>query len=69
MLVEGEEYYKSLGYKSFMDGVIGEAEKEGKGDEVRQRIDEFKKQSQIKAYAVLTFFVSALVYYKITYDP
>lgn len=28
-LQKGEAYYKSLGYKSLMDGVIGEAEKEG----------------------------------------
>jgi len=28
-LEKGEAYYKSLGYKKLMDGVIGEAEKEG----------------------------------------
>ena len=28
-LQKGEAYYKSLGYKKLMDGVIGEAEKEG----------------------------------------
>ena len=27
---KGEAYYKSLGYKTLMEGVIGEAEKEGK---------------------------------------
>ena len=28
--LKGEAYYKSLGYKTLMEGVIGEAEKEGK---------------------------------------
>ena len=26
---QGEAYYKKLGYKSLMEGVVGEAEKEG----------------------------------------
>lgn len=52
-----------------MDGIIGEAEKEGKGDEVRQRIADFKKQSQLKATAVLIVAFSALVFYKSTYVP
>ena len=30
-----QEYYASLGYGSLLDGVVGEAEKEGKGEEVR----------------------------------
>merc|ERR1719188_2768640 len=52
-LNKGEEYYKSLGYKSLMDGVIGEADKQGRGDEVRERIEKFKRESRIKAFAVL----------------
>jgi len=52
-----------------MDGVIGEAEKEGKGDEVRARIAEFKKQSQLKAYAVIAFFICVLTYLNLTYEP
>ena len=37
-----------------MDGVIGEAEKEGRGDEVRARIEEFKKQSKLKGLATVS---------------
>lgn len=51
-----------------MDGVIGEAEKKGKGDEVKARIADFKKQSQLKAFSVITVALSALVYSKLTYD-
>lgn len=68
-LNKGEAYYKSLGYKSFMEGVIGEAEKEGRGDEVRERVAEFKKKSQLKATAVLVVFFSAIIYYKMNYVP
>eukprot|EP00543_Licmophora_paradoxa_P005067 CAMPEP_0202446494 /NCGR_PEP_ID=MMETSP1360-20130828/4968_1 /ASSEMBLY_ACC=CAM_ASM_000848 /TAXON_ID=515479 /ORGANISM="Licmophora paradoxa, Strain CCMP2313" /LENGTH=164 /DNA_ID=CAMNT_0049062981 /DNA_START=13 /DNA_END=507 /DNA_ORIENTATION=- len=67
-LNKGEAYYKSLGYKNLMDGVVGEADKEGKGEEVRQRIDDFKKQSQIKATAVLAVAFAAFIYSKIQYD-
>ena len=66
-LVQGEEYYKSLGYKSLMDGVVGEAEKEGRGDEVRERIRDFKKQSQLKAFAVLAVNAIIFFYWKSTY--
>jgi len=52
-----------------MEGVIGEAEKEGKGDEVRARIDEFKKQSQLKGLATMAFFITVFFYYKLSYVP
>lgn len=68
-LSKGEEYYKNLGYKSFMEGVIGEAEKEGRGDEVRERVADFKKKSQLKATAVLVVFFTSLIYYKMSYVP
>eukprot|EP00542_Grammatophora_oceanica_P015387 CAMPEP_0194050102 /NCGR_PEP_ID=MMETSP0009_2-20130614/33077_1 /TAXON_ID=210454 /ORGANISM="Grammatophora oceanica, Strain CCMP 410" /LENGTH=169 /DNA_ID=CAMNT_0038696513 /DNA_START=60 /DNA_END=569 /DNA_ORIENTATION=+ len=68
-LSKGEDYYKSLGYNSLMDGVIGEAEKEGRGEEVKERIAEFKRQSKIKALSVISVFFAAIVYGKITYVP
>jgi len=52
-LQKGEAYYRSLGYEKLMDGVIGEAEKEGRGEEVRQRIAEFKRKSKIKGLSVI----------------
>ena len=52
-----------------MEGVIGEAEKAGKGDEVRARIEEFNKQSKLKGLATITFFIVLFFYYKITYVP
>lgn len=52
-----------------MDGVIGEAEKEGKGDEVRARIEKFNKQSKRKGLATITFFICIFFYYKLTYVP
>lgn len=52
-----------------MDGVIGEAEKEGKGDEVRARIEEFQKQSKLKGLATISFFIVLFFYYKLTYVP
>ena len=45
-LAKGEEYYRSLGYEKLMDGVIGEAEKEGRGAEVKARIEKFKRESR-----------------------
>eukprot|EP00586_Coscinodiscus_wailesii_P021805 CAMPEP_0172491072 /NCGR_PEP_ID=MMETSP1066-20121228/21763_1 /TAXON_ID=671091 /ORGANISM="Coscinodiscus wailesii, Strain CCMP2513" /LENGTH=131 /DNA_ID=CAMNT_0013259915 /DNA_START=165 /DNA_END=560 /DNA_ORIENTATION=+ len=68
-LNKGENYYKGLGYKNLMEGVIGEAEKEGRGDEVRERIAAFKRKSRIKAAAVLVTAISALAYYKGSYVP
>jgi hypothetical protein len=57
-----EEYYKSLGYKDLFDGMIGEAEKQGRGDEVRERISQFRKTNQIKAYSVLVVFILSFAY-------
>ena len=58
-LQKGEAYYRDLGYKSLMEGVVGEAEKEGRGDEVRERIAAFRKKSQLKAAGVLIVVVTA----------
>ena len=65
-LEKGEAYYKSLGYKSLMDGVIGEAEKEGRGDEVRARIEAFKKKSQLKGLSVIFVFFGLAFYLNLT---
>jgi hypothetical protein len=51
-----------------MDGVIGEAEKEGRGDEVRARIEAFKKKSQLKGTAVILISTAILFYYN-TVNP
>ena len=52
-----------------MEGVIGEAEKEGKGDEVRARIEDFNKKSKLKGLATITFFITLFFYYKLSYVP
>lgn len=65
-LNKGEVYYKSLGYKTLMDGVIGEAEKEGRGDEVRARIEKFNKESKLKGLATIGTFITLFFYLKIT---
>jgi hypothetical protein len=52
-----------------MEGVIGEADKEGKGDEVRARVEEFKKQSKLKGLATISFFIVLFFYYKLSYVP
>jgi hypothetical protein len=57
-----EEYYKSLGYKDSFEGMIGEAEKEGRGDEVRERIAKFRQTNRIKAYSVLAVFILSFCY-------
>ena len=67
-LEKGEEYYASLGYKSLMDGVISEAEKEGRGDEVRDRISKFKRDSQLKAYAVIGTVIVVFFALKLQYE-
>jgi hypothetical protein len=68
-LQKGEEYYRSLGYKGVLDGVIGEAEKEGRGEEVRARVEAFQKKSKMKGLAVMGVAISSLLYYKITAEP
>eukprot|EP00533_Pseudo-nitzschia_delicatissima_P009050 CAMPEP_0116111940 /NCGR_PEP_ID=MMETSP0327-20121206/18713_1 /TAXON_ID=44447 /ORGANISM="Pseudo-nitzschia delicatissima, Strain B596" /LENGTH=161 /DNA_ID=CAMNT_0003605205 /DNA_START=54 /DNA_END=539 /DNA_ORIENTATION=+ len=65
-LNKGEAYYKSLGYKNLMEGVIGEAEKEGRGDEVRARVEKFNQDSFIKGMATITFFILLGFYAKMT---
>jgi hypothetical protein len=66
-----EEYYKSLGYKDMFEGMIGEAEKEGRGDEVRERLAKFRQTNQIKAYSVLTVALVTLCFFYNLYheDP
>ena len=49
--------------------VVGEAEKEGKGDEVRARIEEFNKKSKLKGLATITFFICLGFYAKFTAPP
>ena len=66
--MKGEEYYTSLGYSSLMEGVLAEAEKDGRGDEVRDRIEKFKKDSQIKAYGVIGFFILTFTACKVAYE-
>jgi hypothetical protein len=65
---KGEAYYKSLGYKSLIEGVIGEAEKEGRGDEVRARIEKFQKESKLKGLATITVAIAYFFYLRMT-DP
>lgn len=68
-LNKGEAYYKNLGYKSLMDGVVGEAEKQGRGEEVRARIEAFKRKSQLKGMAVITTFIALGFWAKLNDDP
>ena len=65
---KGEEYYAGLGYSSLLDGVVGEAEKEGRGDEVKERIDKFKRESKLKAYGVIGFFAVSFLVLKDVYE-
>lgn len=51
-----------------MEGVLGEAKKEGKADEVRARLEEFKKQSQLKAFSVIGAAFGVFTYFKIQFD-
>jgi len=57
-----EQYYKSLGYKDIFEGMIGEAEKEGRRDEVREQMTKFRQTNQIKAYSVLFIFILSFAY-------
>jgi len=66
-LNKGEAYYKSLGYKNLMDGVIGEAEKEGRGEEVRARIEKFNRESKTKGLITITSFIALGFYLKMTH--
>ena len=51
-----------------MDGVITEAEKDGRGDEVRERISKFKRDSQLKAYAVIGTVIVLFLAAKLQYE-
>jgi len=66
-LNKGEAYYKKLGYKNLMEGVVGEADKEGKGEEVRARIKKFNEESKLKGLATISFFITLGFYFKITH--
>lgn len=66
-LEKKEEYYQKLGYKDIFEGMIGEAEKEGKGDEMRERISSFKRKSKIKAAAVLAVAIGGFFYIQSLY--
>ena len=46
-----------------MEGVIGEAEKEGRGDEVRERVEKFRRESKLKGLATITFFIGFGMWY------
>lgn len=48
--------------------MIGEAEKEGKGDEMRERIAKFKLRSKIKASAVLIVAIVGFFYIQTIYN-
>ena len=63
-----EEYYKEMGYKDIFEGMIGEAEKEGKGDEMRERLAKFKLQSKIKATVVLIIAIVGLFWVQTIYN-
>lgn len=53
------------------EGMIGEAEKEGRGGEVRERIEKFQRKSKFKAFSVLVVAVGSFLYAREMYlgDP
>lgn len=57
-----------MGYKDFFDGMVQEADKEGKGDEMRERLAKFKLQSKIKATAVLIIAIVGLFWVQSIYN-
>jgi len=67
-LEKKEEYYMALGYKDVFEGMIGEAEKEGRGDAMREEIAKFKLQSKIKAYSVLVIVIVGFIYVQGIYN-
>jgi hypothetical protein len=48
--------------------MIGEAEKEGKGEEMRKRIDKFRLESKIKAAAVLMVAIVGFFWIQTLYN-
>lgn len=67
-LEKKEEYYKSMGYKDIFEGMIGEAEKQGKGDEMRERIAKFRLESKIKAATVLIIAIVGFFWVQTIYN-
>lgn len=63
--------YKSLGYNSIYEGMIGEAEKEGRGEEVRERLEKFQQTNKIKAASVLVVAIGSFLAARSAYwsDP
>jgi len=63
--------YKSKGYKTMYEGMIGEAEKEGRGEEVRERLDKFQRTNKIKAASVLVVAIGSFLAARSAYwaDP
>jgi hypothetical protein len=70
-LDQKKKRYKEMGYKDLFEGMIGEAEKEGRGDEVREQIKNFRKESNIKASGVLVVAITSFLYFRSVYlaDP
>jgi len=65
------DYYKSKGYKTMYEGMIGEAEKEGRGEEVRERLEKFQRTNKIKAASVLAVAIGSFLFARSAYwaDP
>jgi hypothetical protein len=57
-----------MGYKDIFEGMIGEAEKEGNGDEMRERLAKFKLKSRIKATVVLVVAIVGLFWIQSIYE-
>lgn len=68
MLDKGYDYYEALGYSNIMEGIMAEAEKSGTADSVREELEEFKRQSKMKALSIIGVVFSAFVYLKTMYD-
>jgi len=70
-LDQRKKRYAELGYKDMFEGMIGEAEKEGRGDEVKERIQKFRTTSKVKAYSVLAVAIGSFFYFRTVYqaDP
>ncbi|GMH83630.1 hypothetical protein TrVE_jg11385 [Triparma verrucosa] len=55
----GQAAQKAAGYKNWEDAAIGRSKNP---EETRARIDKFKKESQLKALAVITVFSAVLLF-------
>ena len=51
--------------------MIGEAEKEGRGEEVRERLEKFQQTNKIKAASVLAVVIGSFLFARSAYwaDP